>query len=772
MPPTTLDPAVRERALEQLAPQVRPRVFNPMLRPHWIGGTDRFWYRHEAADGIRFMLVDAGSGQQQPAFDHVEAGRAIAAATGRPADPARLPIAGLDLTDPAAPVLCLDGGTRVRMAADGSSAVVAAPPTPRPGEVLSPDGRHAAFVRDHDLWLRDLAGDSERRLTTDGAPHHAYGKSPDQNLTTVTLVRRGIRLPANVLWSPDGRWLLTSQLDERLVADLPLVQHVPDDGSVRPLLHNVKFALSGDAHLPVETHVIVDVAHGTVLRAASGPHVTTVTTCIEKEEAWWSADSTRVFFLDRDRLWQRQTLFELTAATGAVRAVHTETAATFLDVNVSVLGLPNIRVLEASDEFIWFSQRDGWGHLYLHDLRTGACKNAITAGAWLVRDLLHVDAEARSLTFLAGGMDPEANPYHRVLCRIGFDGTGLAVLTPGTEDNVLAMPIKRNPRDHIRPAMDPGSWRAPSGRFFVHTRSDLRTLPVSDLRRADGTRVATLATAELTPELAARWCWPLPFRVLADDGVTELFGAMWRPWDFDPGRRYPVIDYIYPGPQRGQLPTVRLTDVMPDLGNACLPQAFAELGFIVINVDGRGTPLRSKAFHDASYGRLHDPGTLGDHVAALRQLASRHDWIDLSRVGIMGHSGGGYASVRALLDHPDVFHVAVATSGNHDQMGYSFAWTEKYMGAVRRGADGRSTYADAANAPFADRLRGRLLLATGDMDDNVHPALTLQVAAALIAADKDFDFLPLPNDDHTTVWSRPYFLRRAMEFLVRHLAAG
>jgi dipeptidyl-peptidase-4 len=208
------------------------------------------------------------------------------------------------------------------------------------------------------------------------------------------------------------------------------------------------------------------------------------------------------------------------------------------------------------------------------------------------------------------------------------------------------------------------------------------------------------------------------------------------------------------------------------LFRATLPQVFSELGFVVVNVDGRGLPLRSKAMHDLSYGKLNDPGMLSDHVYVLRELARRHDYIDLGRVGIMGHSGGGYASVRALLEYPEFFHVAVATSGNHDQKGYSFAWTEKYQGPLVRAVDGTTNYDGAANAPLAHRLQGKLLLAYGDMDDNVHPALTLQLIAALIAADKDFDVIVLPNDDHTTVWNKPYFLRRAMEFMVRHLGAA
>ena len=692
------------RAERFLAPNVRAGLFNPQVRPHWIGDTDTFWYRLESSDGVKIMLVDAATGTQTPA-------------------------------DFAAPV---------------AKAVA-------PGETLSPDGSRAVFCRAHNLWLRENG--VAHQLTFDGAPHFAYGVSGEMNLTHVSLQRRGILLPANVLFSPDGSKIFTSRVDERLVADLPLVQHVPDDGSARPVLHQMKFALSGDKHLPVETHCVIDLKSGTVTQCPAGPHVTGMTTCLEKEEAWWSADGASVFFLDRDRYWQRLSLWEFSVATGAAREIFRETATTFFDNNVSVMGLPNVKVLDGSGEFIWYSQASGWGHLYLHDLATGARKRAITSGDWLVRDLLHVDPIARTVEFLASGIDPTVNPYHRALCRIGLDGGALQVLTPGDGDQQLAMPMKRVPRDHIRPAMDVGAYRAPSGKYFVHTHADLTRAPVSELRRADGSLVATLAVAEVTVQ---DWRFAAPFRTVAADGVAELFGAMWLPSDFDPAKRYPVIDYIYPGPQRGQLPTVMLTDVLGELGRATLPQAFAELGFVVLNIEGRGNPGRSKAFHDLCYGKLEDPGTLADHVAALDQLAARHSWMDVSRVGIMGHSGGGYASVRALLKYPGVFHAAVASSGNHDQRGYSFAWTEKYMGPD-------ADYGAAANPPDVAALQGKLLLATGDMDDNVHPALTMQLAAALIKADKDFDFLPLPNDDHTTVWTGKYFLQRAMKFMLQHL---
>ena len=252
-----------------------------------------------------------------------------------------------------------------------------------------------------------------------------------------------------------------------------------------------------------------------------------------------------MFFLDRDRYWQRLTLWEFSAVTGAAREVFTETATTFVDNNVSVMGLPNVRVLDESGEFIWYSQASGWGHLYLHDLATGMRKRAITSGNWLVRDLLHVEPGTRNVEFLVSGIDSAVNPYHRVLCRVGLDGGDMTVLTPGDGDHNLAMPLKRVPRDHIRPAMDVGWYRAPSGRYFVHTHSDLTRVPVSDLRRADGSLVATLVVADVT---VPDWRFATPFQTVAADGVSELFGAMWLPSDFDPAKRYQVIDYIYPGP--------------------------------------------------------------------------------------------------------------------------------------------------------------------------------------------------------------------------------
>ncbi|HEX3350299.1 MAG TPA: DPP IV N-terminal domain-containing protein, partial [Acetobacteraceae bacterium] len=719
---------LQDRAARFRPAEVRRRLRNPMVRPRWIGDDDRFWYPKETEAGVVFTEVDAATGDRRPAFDHAELAASLAAAAMRAVDAANLPLEDLRIASDGALTFTAFGRAWSWRHGDACKPGLACA---GPGEVLSPDGRWAAYRNGHDLWLRETATGATRALTQDGAAHYAYAKSPDMNLTAVTLARRAIVLPAAVLWSPDSRRLFTCRLDERNVPVLPLVQHVPDDGSVRPVLHSHRVALSGDAEVPHAEPVVIDVETGALIRVDVASEIVFVMTTVERNEAWWSADGARVFHLARDRAQRNLTLWETDAGTGAARAVLTESEATFVDVNLSVTGMPNVRVLDRSNEVLWFSQRDGRAHLYLCDLATGALKNPITSGELIVRDLAYVDEAARTVLFLAGGLEPGEDPARRKLCRAGLDGSGVRVLTPEPGDHDLAMPQPRPPRDHVRPRLEAGWFLSPSGQYLVETYGTLDSAPVSVLRRIDGSVVATLETAELAPDLARDWRWPMPFHAKSADSDADLYGAIWLPTDFDPARQYPVIDYIYPGPQRGNLPTVSLPDTLAELARSCMPQSFAELGFAVVVVDGRGSALREKAFHDLSYGKLQNPGRLEDHVAVLQELAHRHPWFDTRRVGIMGHSGGGYASVHAMLTYPDVFHAAVATSGNHDQRGYSFAWCEKYQGPLVRDREA-SNYDEASNPPFAHRLEGKLLLATGDMDDNVHPALTLQLVDALI----------------------------------------
>jgi dipeptidyl aminopeptidase/acylaminoacyl peptidase len=426
------------------------------------------------------------------------------------------------------------------------------------------------------------------------------------------------------------------------------------------------------------------------------------------------------------------------AATGAVRTVLEERVATHFE---SGSNRENWRVLPASNEVIWFSQRDDWGNLYLYDLATGRLKHQITRGPGPVLDLLHVDQRGRTLVFLAAGKEPGRDPYYRHLYRIGMDGRNLRLLTPEDANHTVTL--------------------SPDGRYFVDTYSTPTTPPTTVLRDLEGRLLLTLERGDLRRLIAAGWTPPIPFTVKARDGVTDLYGLLYRPSTFDSTQRYPVVNYIYPGPQSGSVGSRSFSAARGD------KHALAELGFIVVELDGMGTPGRSKSFHDTWYGNMGD-NTLPDQVTAIRQLAARHPWMDTTRVGIWGHSGGGFAAAGGMFRYPDFYKVGVAQAGNHDNRNYEDDWGERYQGLLVRNPDGTTNYDNQANQLVAANLKGKLLLAHGTLDNNVPASNTLLVVDALIRANKDFDLLLLPNRRHG-FGNEPYMMRRRWDYFVRHL---
>jgi dipeptidyl aminopeptidase/acylaminoacyl peptidase len=450
------------------------------------------------------------------------------------------------------------------------------------------------------------------------------------------------------------------------------------------------------------------------------------------------------------------------ATTGQTRTVHTESSETEIDVTPTpFIEAPNARILGDGNEFVWYSTRDGWGHLYLHDGESGDLKCQLTSGPWAVHEIKHLDEEGRWIYFVAGGREEGRDPYLRHLYRVRLDGSDLSLLTEEDADHAITF--------------------SPSGQYVVDEYSRVDMVPVTVLRSADGRIIRTLEMGDISQLQSLGWRFPERFSVKARDGVTDLYGVITRPTTFDPAKSYPVIDSIYPGPQIIKTPK-RFPAGLDQTGHqrqwVWHDQALAELGFIVITIDGQGTPYRSKAFLDVAYGdKFGEAGGLADHIAGLRQLASREASFDLNRVGIYGHSGGGYASARALMTFPDFYKVAVSSAGNHDQHGYVADWGERYIGL----ADD-NTYRDQANFHLAGNLKGKLLLIFGGLDDNVPPALTSQLIDALMAANKDFDLLALPHCDHSFVDLRegretyesglrenPYFVRRLWDYFVRHL---
>jgi dipeptidyl-peptidase-4 len=687
--PRALTAADYARAETFMTYNTTPLVLHSGVRPAWLRGEpgERFWYRTTAEGGPQAVLIDAATGTRS-ACDLPPCQAALRANGAGGAPPSRY-------------------------------------------DELSPDRRRTAFVRDWNLWVRDAATGGETQLTRDGVKDFGYATD---NAGWARSDRPIVR------WSPDSKKIATFQQDQRGVGEMYLVNTTAG----HPHLEAWKYPLPGDATVTMIQRVIVDVESGTIVRLQMAPDQHRSTLCDDAAcrgdwaDVQWNPDGSTVAFVSTARDHRREQLRVADAATGAIREVLEEKAETFFE---SGNGAVNWRFLPGSREVIWFSERDNWGHLYLHDLQTGREKQAITSGDWNVTELLRVDETNRQLYFLAVGREPGRDPYFRHLYRIGMDGKNLRLLTPEDGDHAVSF--------------------SPSGRFFVDSYSKPDVPPVAQLRDADGKLIIVLEKADISRLVAAGWKPPTPIVVKARDGVTDLYGLMYKPVNLDPSKKYPIVNHIYPGPQTG---SVGGRTFSPARGDA---QALAELGFVVVEIDGMGTPWRSKKFHEAYYGNMGD-NTLPDQVGGMKELAARYPWIDLDRAGIYGHSGGGYATADAMFRYPDFFKVGISEAGNHDNRVYEDDWAEKWQGLLQTQADGTTNYDNQANQLVAKNLKGKLLLAHGTMDSNVPPTNTLLVVNELIKANKDFDLLMLPNRGHG-FGNEGYMVRRRWDYFVRYL---
>lgn len=602
-----------------------------------------------------------------------------------------------------------------------------------PNESISPDGKKAVFIRDWNLWIRDLQTKEEKQLTTDGIKDFGYA-------TDNAGWRKSDR--PIVLWSPDSQKIATYQQDQRHVSDMYLV--TTNVGA--PKLEAWKYPLPQDKEIIKIHRVIIDVESGKIIRLKMPPDDRLLTLCDdiacdgEFTDVQWSKDSKTLAFVSSSRDHKRATLRIADAETGEVRTVYEEVVATQYE---SGQGESNWRYLPESNEFIWYSERDDWGHLYLYDLKTGNLKNQITKGSWVVTRILRVDEQNRVIFFEANGKEEGRDPYFSHFYRVNFDGSGLKLLTPENANHQIFL--------------------SPDGKYFVDSYSKPDEPPIAVLRDLDGNLIMTLEKADISKLLAAGWKPPTPIKVKSRDGRWDLYGLMFTPTNLDTSRKYPVVNYIYPGPQGGGVGSRSFIPARQD------HQALAELGFIVIVIDGTCNPGRSKSFHDVCYGNMAD-NTIPDQIEGIKQLAAKYSFIDLERVGIWGHSGGGFAAAAAMFRYPEFYKVGVSQSGNHDNRNYEDDWGERYIGLmIKDEKTGKTNYDDQANQVYAKNLKGKLLLAHGGMDDNVPPYNTYLVVDALIKANKDFDLIIFPNARHSYGQDNFYMMRRRWDYFVRYL---
>ena len=667
------------RAEKMLAGNLAPYIYNNVTNGKWIND-NQYSYQTRTPQGIEYRLVDATNGAKTKLAD-------------KPA---------------------------------GNM------PAAQSKEVISPDGKKAAFIKDYNLWVRDVASNQLTQLTTDGVKYYGYAtdnagwKHSDKAILS---------------WSPDSKKIATFQQDERKAGDMYLVT----TNVGHPTLQQWKYPLPGDSNIIVIERVIINVDQPKVIRLQipPDPHRATLSDDISSsgtfDDISWSDDGAQLAFVSTSRDHKTEKVRIADANTGAVREVFEENVPTQYE---SGWGKINWKYLPATKEIIWFSERDNYGHLYLHDATTGKLKNQITKGDWVVTQLLNVDEKRRIVYFLANGKDA-ANPYFTHFCKIGFDGKKLVDLTPETGNHKITL--------------------SPSNNYFIDDYSQPDIANTVVLRNTDGKVITTLEQTDINGLKAIGWQPAKPITVKAHDDKTDLYGLMFTPSNLDSTKKYPVVVYIYPGPQGGSIG-----------GNWSFAaargdqQALAELGFIVVAIEGTSNPLRSKSFHDMSYGFMAE-NTLPDQVAGVRQLAARYAYMDTSRVGIWGHSGGGFATACAMFKYPDFFKVGISESGNHDNRNYEDDWGERYIGLLTKDASGKDNYDAQANQVYAGNLKGKLLLAHGLMDDNVPPYNTLLVIEALEKANKDYDLIVFPNSHHGYGPYSDYMMRRRWDYFVTNL---
>jgi dipeptidyl aminopeptidase/acylaminoacyl peptidase len=749
-------------------------VRNPFVRPTWIGSSDSFWYRRDADKGHDYRIVDAATGQSRPAFDRA----ALAAELSRLSVKAAADDLELDK------LRFSDDGHSIAFEVKGQpfECTVATPhctQQPRTDTDLevSPDGKRGIFVRDANLWVRDIATGAERQLTTDGRQDDGYGIYPG-GWKAVFVARANSKEPLPpwlVQWSPDSSKVLVPHLDQRHVATYPFIEYAPDD-SYRPRVYNVHLPLVGEKPADVTWHVL-DLATGAKVRLAL-PYdkmLPLQQDMVAIRRAFWSADGSRLWAVVFGKGLETSYLVEADTRTGAVRTIVEESGEPHANLNSTSYNPPNVQIVNDGADVIWYSERSGWGHLYLYDGRTGALKRQLTHGNWLVRDIIKIDGPRHQVYFTGSGREP-GDPYYRYLYKVNFDGTGLTLLTPERLDHLLTG------EDNDVLSLDGAMGYkvvSPSGRYFVYNASALDKVPEASIRRTgDGGLVATFQKGDASRLFAAGYQPPVPIALNAAAGSEPIYGVLYKPANLDPAKHNPVVDTQYDSPLTAVVPHNFMTALL--IPGPLQPSTLAKYGFAAVVIDSRGTTYRSRAFSDAMFGKL-DTMNLDDHVTAIRQMAEKYPWLDTDRVAISGASYGGWSALRGMLTQPDFFKAGLAAvlPGTFHEMYLDYHWYA-FQGAPRY-KDGALLRTSPLEIPEnwtpldsiaqVDRLKGKLLMIVGALDENAPVGSAMRFFNTAAVAGKDVSLIYMPAANHYTTMT-PYTSRKALEFFQQSLGGA
>ena len=712
-----------QRAQRFLRGNLRHLVFAADATPNWIEKTNRFWYRRVGPKGTEFILIDAERNTSAPAFDHAELAVALSRVAKREYLPTDLPFDNIEFVGDGKAIHFEigDAGWTCKL----GNYKCETEPAENPYESLSPDKRWAAYVKDHNLYLRDVSTGQIAQFTQDGVSGWDYSTPLPSLQPMVEQGTEDLKQRPAIFWAPDSSKLVTYRIDSRTAGRFTSIQFVPPD-QLRPKAFEVVYPLPGET-LPAAAPIIFEVPSGKRIDVKTPPLEIPFQ---DGPDFDWLPDSKTVFYDYDQRGFKAKEIRIVDPETGEQKVLITERSDQYVDP-----GETFFRFDHASGEILLTSERDGWNHLYLYD-KSGKLENQVTQGPWVVREISFVDEKSRRVYFLASGREKNEDPYETHLYSVGFDGKGLTLLSP--EDANHSVDV------------------SPDGAFFVDNYSRPDLLGESVLRRTkDGSEVRVLEKADASALVATGWKFPEAFQGKAEDGTTDLYGLIWKPSNFDASKKYPIIEQVYTGPQGFFVPKT--------FAGTWRLQSMAELGFIVVMVDGRGTTGRSRAFHLFSYRNLG--GAFADHVAMIKQMAERYPYMDATRVGIYGTSAGGYGAAHAMLVFPDFYKVGVTISGDHDARLDKAWWNELYQGYPMQ-----DDYDAQSNVTMAERLQGHLLVEHGDVDDNVHPVETMRFVDALMKANKNFDMLLVPNMFHGESGAHSlYLIRRRWDYFVQYL---
>lgn len=813
-----------ELAARFTSAKVAKMVFSTSVSPQWMEFSDSFWYSYETPEGRSFYLVNPAVRTKKLIFDNAKMAAMLTKIVLTPYDAQHLPIRTITFIEKDTAIrfeieVQKDSDIRVGdtimkagdftkkeeeekkeeaekkedekkeeekeeaerprepeqktttlyfkyVLATGKLSLIPdyEPPEERPRWAsVSPDEKTVVFARDHNLFMMDAenfalaqkkADDEnivEVQITTDGEEYYSYARrlrdEDKEEFQKDEKDREDYRVPAGrLVWSQDSQKFTFIREDERKVKDLWVINAMANP---RPTLETYRYEMPGEENQPqyelyvfeIETKnrikIEADAFKDQTISVYSAPRKTADRFKDYPPPSQWLAERTdKLYFGRLSRDLHRYDVCLADTATGEVKVLIEERLNTYVETQ-------SLRLLGGGEEMVWWSERDGWGHYYLFD-ENGTLKQQITSGEFTGQGIAEVDEKARILYFNACGREAGEDPYYMHLYKINLDGSGLKLLNAGDFSHRATVPE--------------------SMKYFVDNYSRVNTPPVSELRDMNGNLLLELEMTDVSALLEAGYKYPEPFKVKADDGITDIYGVMYKPFDFDPNLEYPIIAYVYPGPQ-----TESVTKTFSPRGQNV---ALAQFGFIVIEVGNRGGhPQRSKWYHNYGYGNLRDYG-LADKKRAIEQLAAIHPFVDIDRVGIYGHSGGGFMTAAALLNYPDFFKVGVSSSGNHENNVYNRWWSEKHHGVkevVDKDGNVKFEYNIEKNSEIAGNLKGRLLLATGDMDNNVHPANTYRLAAALIRANKRFDFFIFPGQRHGFGNMNNYWFWIRADYFCKHL---